>query len=1318
MNIARLLSTFAVSCFASALATLPRAEAGDYLFHRIAASPGDLAIPNAAPALNNSGQVAFDGMAGAGGPPDARIVRGNGGALTTIASQAGTAVTPALAGFTGGAYAMNAAGQVAFSAYNDGPGSGVYRSDGTTLVVLDDTTDPNVYPAINSAGTVAFRTSTLTGAAIFFGSSGSLTLLATAQAGSGHPFGGIGNPAINDAGTLAFFAQDPPPMPGPGIGQERIFTATPAGVLTEVTNTTSGGWLAMGGGLAGNLVISNSGAVVFEGMKQADGRQGVYLATPDGAGGYTITTVADTTGAYAGFAFDALSGLSVNATNQVAFRAMLDGTGTSGIFTGPDPVAHKVVATGDRIDGKTVQSVSLGRFALNDAGEVAFFVTFNEGGGGVYRATPLATPVHWTDWTASSPGPSGTAAGTLATSEGTIAVNYDGEFYYAVTDESSAQFSYTPIYTPAITTGGDEVLTYGGAGAHHRVAFSAPVATVVMHWYSVGNPATPVNLTFTKNGTATPAAFTLVSFGSEFEPNPVLERQGAANNVLHGQEGSGTLVFTGPISTLEWDTDQFELYFSFQVGTSDTLGANTTTLAPTLTAPAPAAFVGNPITVTYTLPESALPGSVELLFDDASTPRLLHLTAETPGPHTFLFDPAHPTMSGGIASGPAIPDGTYTVVLSYQDSAGNPRASATATGVRVDTTAPAGGTFTATPSTVREGTGVTLSAPGWSDPSGPLSYHFRDDFFLLVPPQPDSTASDVLLPLGTHHLYAEIMDAAGNETTVGPVLVTVTPGPPPDYGPVTQHPYLLRSDAAPTDPDHALFSLLRPPMLNAAGRLAFKGMVFPRDPTDLDPDAITGANDLAIWADKGSTPLAMIARESGAAPGIPGGLFATFSDPLLSDAGEVAFKAFLRTGKTAPGFTSANNEVIYSDAPGSLTIVARKGDLVPAVAPGAAWKTFNALAVVDGGCFGTAMLSGLSTANDFAFWAWQAGDPAPHFPLREGAVLDFGTAGTRTVGTIDLLTPKATVTGQGRSYSGAGPVAWVRASFVGGGAILLKFTSGAALFDTMTFGPKILPASGAAPLVLDPAPGVPGGQFASISSAATNAQGHIAFIGKFKTRSAVTLPAPLPAITTANDSAIWTGSETSLSLLAREGDAAPGVAGGVFAGFLDPVMDDNDRVAFLGTLRTGAAFPGVTTSDNQGIWAHTGEGLKLIARRGVPQSFLPPGAVINSFTSLAVNQRGGLFKAKLKAGAGGITSGRDDILVVWRGADGTATLVFQERQYFQVFPGHLRRLLTFDVITAAPAPVSGVGRSFNTSGQVMAYCTFLDGTTGFIGIDL
>ncbi len=113
------------------------------------------------------------------------------------------------------------------------------------------------------------------------------------------------------------------------------------------------------------------------------------------------------------------------------------------------------------------------------------------------------------------------------------------------------------------------------------------------------------------------------------------------------------------------------------------------TQPPVLNLPATATVIAPPVNVSFSLPEAALPGSVQLTFDDGATPRVMTLAAsrESAGAHAFAFDIANPTGSPEIASCPAIPEGTYSVTLRYQDAPGNASAnSATATNVRVAAT--------------------------------------------------------------------------------------------------------------------------------------------------------------------------------------------------------------------------------------------------------------------------------------------------------------------------------------------------------------------------------------------------------------------------------------------------------------------------------------------------------------------------------------------------------------------------------------------------------------------------------------------------------
>jgi hypothetical protein len=108
--------------------------------------------------------------------------------------------------------------------------------------------------------------------------------------------------------------------------------------------------------------------------------------------GGPLTTVADTRGEFASFGFRPPS---LNNEGDVAFHATLD-DGTSGIFVGSDPVADRVLATGDTLDGSTVQNESLVfcEEGLSDSGELAFVAQLEDPNSpegfrmAVFRATP------------------------------------------------------------------------------------------------------------------------------------------------------------------------------------------------------------------------------------------------------------------------------------------------------------------------------------------------------------------------------------------------------------------------------------------------------------------------------------------------------------------------------------------------------------------------------------------------------------------------------------------------------------------------------------------------------------------------------------------------------------------------------------------------------------------------------------------------------------------------------------------------------------------------------------------------------------------
>ena len=131
---------------------------------------------------------------------------------------------------------------------------------------------------------------------------------------------------------------------------------------------------------------------------------------------------------------------------------------------------------------------------------------------------------------------------------------------------------------------------------------------------------------------------------------------------------------------------------------------DTTTLPPILVAPASQTNWSAAVSIVFSLPEPALPGSVKLVFQNGVSAKTLTLGASqtATGEHSFSFDRANPigSSSGAIVNGDPIPDGVYTVTLIYQDELGNPSATSNAaTNVVADATVPSAGTLTINPST-------------------------------------------------------------------------------------------------------------------------------------------------------------------------------------------------------------------------------------------------------------------------------------------------------------------------------------------------------------------------------------------------------------------------------------------------------------------------------------------------------------------------------------------------------------------------------------------------------------------------------------------
>lgn len=329
------------------------AKAVSFNFTRIVDnSPGSFSY---LPAINDSGTVAFVGTSNTADPSISNnsIFISSGGTLTNIFTiQAGAFGPPDISPPD-----INNSGTVAFLLSN-----AAFTSNGTTVTQIASTNNSIAnffgWPGINDNGTVAFQGAGLSAprGAVFTNTNGvTSTILNDSRVGL---FGGY--VSINDRGTVAFA--------GNFLDDIGILTISGEQITLAATNTSF-------------PALNNSDTLAF-----FDYSQGIpsVVTSRDG-----VKTTIATTGLFRNFLGNSPV---INDKGTVAFSAETS-TGDRGIFTGPDPVTNKVIATGDSLFGSIVQNVDLGNHGLNNLDQIVFAAFFANGTSGIYVATPeIATP--------------------------------------------------------------------------------------------------------------------------------------------------------------------------------------------------------------------------------------------------------------------------------------------------------------------------------------------------------------------------------------------------------------------------------------------------------------------------------------------------------------------------------------------------------------------------------------------------------------------------------------------------------------------------------------------------------------------------------------------------------------------------------------------------------------------------------------------------------------------------------------------------------------------------------------------------------------
>jgi hypothetical protein len=164
----------------------------------------------------------------------------------------------------------------------------------------------------------------------------------------------------------------------------------------------------------------------------------------------------------------------------------------------------------------------------------------------------------------------------------------------------------------------------------------------------------------------------------------------------------------------------------------------------------------------------------------------------------------------------------------------------------------------------------------------------------------------------------------------------------------------MNAAGAPDGVNHS-FELLRDlytdiPKLNNAGQTSFWA--------NLSGNGVNNTNDWGVWSGI-SGSLDLVVRSGNPAPGTPDGVKfdSFFFQTGFNDAGQVAFYAFL----AGDGVNPSNDNGIWSEGSGTLSLVARTGSQAPGAPAGVTFRDFFVPVEIN-------------NAGHTAFHAWLAGD--------------------------------------------------------------------------------------------------------------------------------------------------------------------------------------------------------------------------------------------------------------------------------------------------------------------------------------------------------
>lgn len=392
----------------------------------------------------------------------------------------------------------------------------------------------------------------------------------------------------------------------------------------------------------------------------------------------------------------------------------------------------------------------------------------------------------------------------------------------------------------------------------------------------------------------------------------------------------------------------------------------------------------------------------------------------------------------------------------------------------------------------------------------------------------------------------------------------------------------------------ALYITLGTPVINTYGVLAFKAGLS------------TGGECVMVGS---SQTLSPAARTGEAPPSIPLSQFSVFDQPLISDAGAVAFTASIVGGDA----TFESNRVAVGGPPGALALVARTGDSAPGTFSGEAFYGFDTLRM--GGSGHIALLATLSgefvdSTNNTGVWSGTALAPLA-LAARGGDLV-----GSAIPGTLYTSIGVPSINAQGQvaltgiiAGSGVGTTN-DQVTFRGvPGALAVALREGAQAADA--------PA---------------GVRYAALGSPALNGAGRVALSGNLRGAG----------VTVFNDTAAWTDADGAWSQVVRAGDPATGVPNANISIPGSVRLNARGRVVLLSAL-TGA---GITPANDLALWTDVPGTLTLIAQKGRPAPQAEPGVTIGAFGPAAINAQG-LVVFRVTLAGPGVSAANNAAIYVW-----------------------------------------------------------------------